>query len=162
MSARQGSLASPTALYDSAYGSSSSGESGITESSARRSRAHGITAWKKRSVGERKFAASLEQSLGERAILLNDRQVPKTKGDIDHLVVAGSGVWVVDAKNYAGLVQQRDVGGFFKVDKCLYVGGRDPPESAAFVSSDSRQLLDDGQDLIAKAIRFGWADAADT
>ena len=84
-----------------------------------------ITAWKKRSVGERKLASSLEQSLGDRAILLNDRQVPKTKGNIDHLVVAGSGVWVVDAKNYAGLVQQRDVGGFFKVDNRLYVGGRD-------------------------------------
>ena len=84
-----------------------------------------ITAWKKGSVGERKLAASLEQSLGDRAILLNDRQVPKTKGNIDHPVVAGSGVWVVDAKNYAGLVQQRDVGGFFKVDNRLYVGRRD-------------------------------------
>jgi hypothetical protein len=84
-----------------------------------------ITAWKKGSVGERKLASSLEQSLGDHAILLNDRQVPKTKGNIDHLVVAGSGVWVVDAKNYAGLVQQRDVGGFFKVDNRLYVGGRD-------------------------------------
>jgi len=84
-----------------------------------------ITAWKKGSVGERKLAASLEQNLGNRAVLLNDRQVPKTEGNIDHLVVAGSGVWVVDAKNYAGLVQQRDVGGFFKVDNRLYVGGRD-------------------------------------
>jgi hypothetical protein len=84
-----------------------------------------ITAWKKGSVGERKLASSLEQNLGDRAILLNDRQVPKTKGNIDHLVVAGSGVWVVDAKNYSGLVQQRDVGGFFKVDNRLYVGGRD-------------------------------------
>jgi len=84
-----------------------------------------ITAWKKGSVGERKLAASLEQSLGDRAILLHDRHVPKTKENIDHLVVAGSGVWVVDAKNYLGLVQQRDVGGFFKVDNRLYVGGRD-------------------------------------
>jgi hypothetical protein len=84
-----------------------------------------ITAWKKGSVGERKLASSLEQNLGDRAILLNDRQVPKTKGNIDHLMVAGSGVWVVDAKNYTGLVQQRDVGGFFKVDDHLYVGGRD-------------------------------------
>jgi hypothetical protein len=83
------------------------------------------TAWRKGSVGERKLAASLEQSLGDRAILLNDRQVPRTKGNIDHLVVAGSGVWVVDAKNYTGLVQQRDIGGFFKVDNRLYVGGRD-------------------------------------
>jgi hypothetical protein len=84
-----------------------------------------ITAWKKGSVGERKLASSLEESLGDQAIILNDRRVPKTKGNIDHLVVAGSGVWVVDAKNYAGLVEQRDVGGFLKVDRRLYVGGRD-------------------------------------
>jgi hypothetical protein len=57
--------------------------------------------------------------------LLNDRTVPRTRGNVDHLVIASSGVWVVDAKNYSGLVQQRDVGGFFKVDMRLYVGGRD-------------------------------------
>lgn len=84
-----------------------------------------IIAWEKGSVGERKLAASLEQSLGDRAVLLNDRQVPKTKGNINHFVLASSGIWVVDAKNYASLVQQRDVGGFFKVDNRLYVGGRD-------------------------------------
>jgi len=84
-----------------------------------------ITAWKKGSVGERELAASLEKNLSGRAVLLNDRSVPRTKGNIDHLVVASSGVWVVDAKNYSGLVQQRDVGGFFKTDIRLYVGGRD-------------------------------------
>jgi Nuclease-related domain len=84
-----------------------------------------IAAWKKGSAGERMLAASLQESLGDRAVLLNDRTVPRTKGNIDHLVIASSGVWVVDAKNYSGLVQQRDVGGFFKVDMRLYVGGRD-------------------------------------
>jgi hypothetical protein len=78
-----------------------------------------ITAWKKGSVGERKLAASLEENLGTRAILLHDRRVPGTRGNIDHLVIAGSGVWVVDAKNYSGLVQLRDVGGFFKIDNRL-------------------------------------------
>jgi hypothetical protein len=34
-------------------------------------------------------------------------------------------VWVIDAKNYTGLVQRRDKGGFFKTDYHLYVGGRD-------------------------------------
>jgi hypothetical protein len=83
------------------------------------------TAWKKGSVGERELAASLERNLGDQIVLLNDRSVPRTRGNIDHLVVASSGVWVVDAKNYSGLVQQRDVGGFFKIDNRLYVDGRD-------------------------------------
>lgn len=84
-----------------------------------------ITAWKKGSAGERKLAASLQENLGDQAILLHDRRIPRTRGNIDHLVIASSGVWVIDAKNYSGLVQQRDVGGFFKVDRRLYVGGRD-------------------------------------
>jgi hypothetical protein len=83
-----------------------------------------ITAWKKGSVGERELAASLEKNLGSNVILLHDRKVPKTKANIDHIVIAPSGVWVVDAKNYSGLVQQRDVGGFFKTDLRLYVGSR--------------------------------------
>jgi hypothetical protein len=84
-----------------------------------------ITAWKKGSIGEQKLAKALQENLGDRAILLHDRTVPRSKANIDHLVIASSGVWVVDAKNYSGLVQQRDVGGFFKVDMRLYVGGRD-------------------------------------
>lgn len=84
-----------------------------------------ISAWKKGSIGEQQLAASLRENLKDRAILLNDRTVPRTRGNIDHLVIAPTGIWVVDAKNYSGLVQQRDVGGFFKVDMRLYVGGRD-------------------------------------
>lgn len=71
------------------------------------------------------MAASLEKNLGEHAIILSYRRVPKTRGNIDHLVIAPSGVWIVDAKNYSGPVEQRDVGGWFKVDLRLLVGGRD-------------------------------------
>ncbi len=84
-----------------------------------------ITAWKKGSDGEMKLASSLEQSLADRAILLHDRRVPKSSGNIDHVVIAGSGVWVVDAKNYTGLVRLRDVGSWLKEDNRLYVGRRD-------------------------------------
>jgi len=63
--------------------------------------------------------------VGDRAVLINDRKVPGTRANIDHLVVAATGVWVIDAKNYRGRVEQRDVGGWFKTDKRLYVGGRD-------------------------------------
>ena len=86
---------------------------------------HSITAWKKGSAGERELATSLEQRLADRAILLHDRRVPKSSANIDHVVIAESGVWVVDAKNYAGLVQLRDVGSWLREDNRLYVGRRD-------------------------------------
>ena len=58
-------------------------------------------------------------------MVLHDRKVPGTRGNIDHLVVAPSGVWVIDAKNYSGKVEQRDVGSRFSTDRRLYVDGRD-------------------------------------
>ena len=44
--------------------------------------------------------------------------------DIDHLVVAPSGVWIVDTKHYQGRVERRDVGGWHHPDHRLYVAGR--------------------------------------
>jgi hypothetical protein len=82
-------------------------------------------AWARGSEGERRLAAHLLRTVGDRSVLLHDRKVPRTRGNIDHLAVAASGVWVIDAKNYTGLVQRRDKGGFFKTDYHLYVGGRD-------------------------------------
>lgn len=64
-------------------------------------------------------------TLGTHAVVLHDRRVPGTRGNIDHLVVASSGVWVVDAKNYAGKVERRDVGGWSRTDVRLYVGSHD-------------------------------------
>lgn len=57
--------------------------------------------------------------------ILHDRRVPGTRGNIDHLAVAPSGVWIINAKRYTGKVEHRDVGGWFRTDLRLYVGGRD-------------------------------------
>ncbi len=66
------------------------------------------TAWRKGAVGEARLAAALASDLRADAISLHSRKVPKTRGDIDHLIVAPSGVWVVDAKHYRGRVERRD------------------------------------------------------
>ncbi|MDP9331965.1 MAG: NERD domain-containing protein [Actinomycetota bacterium] len=84
-----------------------------------------IAAWAKGSEGERRLARHLLAAVGGRAVLLHDRKVPGTRGNIDHIAIAASGVWVIDAKNYKGLVERRDVGGWFKTDNRLYVGKRD-------------------------------------
>lgn len=84
-----------------------------------------ITAWAKGSEGERRLARHLLAAVGDRAVLLHDRRVPGTRGNIDHIAIAASGVWVIDAKNYKGLVERRNVGGWFKTDDRLYVRKRD-------------------------------------
>lgn len=82
------------------------------------------SAWAKGAAGERRLARRLTDDLAGTAIVLHDRRVPKTRGNIDHLAIASNGVWVIDAKNYKGMVECRDVGGWFKSDLRLYVGGR--------------------------------------
>ena len=84
---------------------------------------HSIRAWGAGAIGEAKLATALSTVDGIE--ILHDRLVPGTRGNIDHLVVAPAGVFVVDAKNYRGLIRVRDVGGLFRRDERLYVGGRD-------------------------------------
>jgi len=62
--------------------------------------------------------------------MLNDRRVAGTRGNIDHLVVAPAGVFVVDAKGHEGMIRIRDRGGLFRTDLRLYVGRRDCSELA--------------------------------
>jgi hypothetical protein len=82
-------------------------------------------AWKEGAIGEERVAQVLTERLGDTAVLLHDRKVPRTRGNIDHIAVASSGVWIIDAKRYKGKVEKRDKGGWFSTDLRLYVGGRD-------------------------------------
>ena len=82
-------------------------------------------AWSKGSDGERLLAERLNRELDGVGIVLHDRKVPGTRGNIDHIAIAPSGVWVIDAKNYDGKVEVRDVGGWFTTDLRLYVNNRD-------------------------------------
>lgn len=84
-----------------------------------------VRAWATGSNGERELGRSLDALRDEGMGVLHDRRIPGSRANIDHLVIAPSGVFIVDAKNYRGLVENRDKGGWFSVDYRLYVGGRD-------------------------------------
>lgn len=103
-------------------------------------------AWATGSAGERRLAEGLAKRLGSRAVLIHDRKIPGTRANIDHIVVAPTGVWIVDAKKYSGKVERRDVGGWFKTDMRLYVGGRDRTKLCAGLMKQVdavRKALDD-------------------
>ena len=83
-------------------------------------------AWDAGSRGERALGRYLETLHdGDSIVVLHDRRIPGTRANIDHVVVAPSGIFVVDAKNYAGKVQRIDRGGWFSTDWRLIVGRRD-------------------------------------
>lgn len=77
-------------------------------------------AWAVGARGEEKLAKALDGFS-----VLHDRRVPGTKGNIDHIVIATAGVFVVDAKNYEGRIEIRNHGWFLRPDERLHVGRRD-------------------------------------
>lgn len=86
---------------------------------------HSTNAWAYGANGEKVLGSLLDPLRDEGMAVLHDRRIPGTKANIDHLVVAPRGVFVIDAKNYRGRVERRDRGGWFSTDCRLYVGGRD-------------------------------------
>jgi len=83
------------------------------------------TAWAAGARGEETVGRFLETLRAEGMAVLHDRRIPGSKANIDHIVISPAGVFVVDPKNYRGKVEQRDVGGLFRTDLRLFVGGRD-------------------------------------
>ena len=73
--------------------------------------------WAKGVEGERRTAAFLEPLLDAGFVVLNNRQIPGGRGDIDHLVIGPTGVFPIETKNWSGRVEVRN-------DR-LIVGSRD-------------------------------------
>jgi hypothetical protein len=80
-------------------------------------------AWATGARGEEKLAKALEGIDGLR--VLHDRRVPGSRANIDHIIIAPAGVFVIDAKNYRGRIEIRNRGWFLRPDLRLYVGRRD-------------------------------------
>lgn len=79
-------------------------------------------AWGDGARGEEKVAAAVGVP---GVITLSDRRVPGTRGNIDHLVVSPAGLFIVDAKNYHGIIRIRRGRGSFGDEERLYIGRRD-------------------------------------
>jgi len=90
-----------------------------------------ITAWRIGASGEEQVALELTRRCGGRALFLYDRRVRGTRGNIDIVAVAPSGVWVIDVKRWSGVVERRPVGGLLRRGERLYSGGRDRSASLA-------------------------------
>lgn len=62
-------------------------------------------AWRKGAEGEQAVGRAIDQLPSSRA--LHDRRIPGSPANIDHIVIASTGVWTTDAKNYTGKVDVR-------------------------------------------------------
>jgi hypothetical protein len=96
-------------------------------------------AWRSGAVGEETVGARLDRLATGSTRVLHDRRVPRSRANIDHLVVTPAGVWVIDSKRYQGRRPSLQVeGGLFRPRvEHLTVGGRKKPTLVAGVQ---RQL----------------------
>jgi len=82
--------------------------------------------WKKGAIGEEYIGKILDE-LAEKEdfFVLHDRAIPKSSANIDHILITNRGVFVIDAKNYKGLVRIEQTGGILTpLIETLYVGNR--------------------------------------
>lgn len=62
------------------------------------------TSWDTGAAGEEALGARLAKTCPD-VIVLHDRLLPGTRTNIDHLAIAPSGVFVIDAKRYKGKIE---------------------------------------------------------
>lgn len=92
---------------------------------ARHGSGHHVDSWQKGAVGERRLSERLHDEAGRgHLVILDDVQIPGSRANIDHIVVAPSGVFVVDAKNYKGRVTRKVEGVLKWRTERLFVNGR--------------------------------------
>lgn len=78
--------------------------------------------WRAGAVGE----SIVGRMLADASVrTVHDRRVPGSDANIDHIAIAPSGVYVIDAKNYAGRPRVDTFGGSDSTPRRLFIGRDD-------------------------------------
>lgn len=95
-------------------------------------------AWARGAKGERVVARALQHAVEDGVVVFHDRRIPGRRSNIDHIAVAPTGVFVIDAKRYTGRVERRAQGSLLRPQPPkLYVSGRD---KTALVDGMTKQV----------------------
>jgi len=69
------------------------------------------TAFRSGELGELAVGGLLDKRAAKGPLIaLHDRGMPRRRGNIDHIAIAPTGVYVIDAKQYSGKVRTEDLG----------------------------------------------------
>ena len=83
------------------------------------------TSWNTGAIGEEQLGNRLNELASDRLRVVHDRRIPGSRANIDHLAVTPSGVFVIDAKKYAGRPRLKVEGGLLRPrTEKLVVGSR--------------------------------------
>jgi hypothetical protein len=131
----------------------------------REARARRDPKWTKGAAGEYLMDLSLHNHLNEGSVILTDRGVPGTKSNIDHIVIAPSGVWIIDSKVWRGKIEYKSTS-MFGTEKRLFVGGKDRTSAVEAIFNlviPVAQVIGDKSVPIKPALVFidgDWSDAS--
>ena len=105
---------------------------------------HSTSAWEIGAIGEEVLGERLNALVSSSVRVLHDRRMPRSRANVDHLVVCPSGVFVIDAKRYKDARPSLRVeGGFFRPrTETLTVGGRDKTALADGVQKQIDAVVD--------------------
>lgn len=135
------------------------GSSALKEARARHD--HNNT---KGAAGEYLMDIALHKHVDGGAIILTDRKVPGGESNIDHVVVAPSGVWIIDSKNWRGKIEYR-ASTKMGMDSRLYVGGKDRTYAVEKIFNlviPVAQIIGDKSVPISQALAFIEGDWGST
>jgi Nuclease-related domain len=74
-------------------------------------------------------------------IPLHDRLIPGTRGNVDHIFIASTGVRVVDAKAYKGKLEKREIGPIWRRENEVYIAGRNAATGAKGVEKQVAAVI---------------------
>jgi len=100
--------------------------------------------WAAGAVGEEVLGIRLDGLVSSSVRVLHDRRMPRSRANIDHVVICPSGVFVIDAKRYKDARPSLRVeGGLFRArTETLTVGGRDKTALADGVHKQIDAVVD--------------------
>ncbi|NNN14061.1 MAG: NERD domain-containing protein, partial [Acidimicrobiaceae bacterium] len=105
--------------------------------------------WAQGAVGEEVLGRQLSDDFSGKYIVLHDRRIKGTRANIDHMVLASSGIWIIDAKRYTGVVERRRARDGSKKQH-LFIDGRDRHklvDGMAFQLDRVKKVTEDFADL---------------
>jgi hypothetical protein len=121
--------------------------------------------WRKGAAGEYLMDQFLHRRLTHGELILTDRRLPGSRANVDFLVVASSGVWLIDAKKWSGKIEYRSPTPTSSSMR-LYIGGTDRTSMIDDIYSlviPVRQVVPDWNIPIEPALVFidgDWSDRA--
>ena len=92
------------------------------------------------TIDETTLERRTDRDRDERAVVFHNRRLPGSRETIDHIVVAPSGIWVIETIATAGRVAQRNVGGWFTHEPRLYVSDSDQAAVLAAITRKSEAV----------------------